>query len=203
MKSDIRGLITVALLVSSSAQAIPLAFIETTDFGNTNTSGPLLGTFDIGVNSVSGNILALAGAERGGSDYGDFWEADLLAGHQITGIDIILTGIIGGMRAFAGDNIIGCCADDAYTARAFTQQNTSGTYALTTTDPFSGIFTTGAYPFAAGHYYFGTLVPGRNFSEYSYEWQITVTDTSSVPEPSTLTLIGLAGLAFRRKRNVA
>ena len=198
----IPALIATSLIVvisSTATHAIPLAFVESTDFGNTNTSGVLLGSFDVGVNTVSGSILALAGADRGTSDYGDFWEADLLTGYQITGIDIVLTSIVGNMRAFAGDNVIGCCADDQYTARAVTQQNTSGTYALTT----GGTFTTGAYPFSAGHYYFGTLVPGVNPSEYSYEWQITVTKTSAtVPEPSIAWLLGsgLALIGFARRK---
>jgi len=134
------------------------------------------------VNTVSGSILALVGDDRVGSDYGDFWDAELAPGHQISGIDIVLSDITGGMRAFAGDNIVGCCADSAYMARSFTQQNMDGTFALSTDD---GIFTTGSYPFGAGHYYFGAFVPGRNFSEFSYEWRVSVTNTV-VPVPAAV-----------------
>ena len=202
MKSILRSIIiSLALLGISPIQAAPIAFIETTDFGTTNSGTTFLGTFDIGVNTVSGSILALAGADRVGSDYGDFWDAQLSPGQQITGIDIILSDITGGMRAFAGDNIVGCCADSAYTARAFTQQSTNGTFALST----DGSFTTGAYPFGAGHYYFGALVPGVNFSEFSYEWQVSVASTVNVvPVPAAVwlfgtALIGFVGLSRRRK----
>lgn len=202
---NILGAITIisALFGFSPVQASPISFIETADFGNTNTSGMYLGTFDVGLNIVSGNILALAGADRLASDYGDFWDADLAPGQQITGIDILLSNTTGGMRGFAGDNIIGCCTSDTYTALAFTQQSTDGTHALTTTDPFGGIFSSGSYPFAAGHYYFGTLVPGVNASEFSYEWQITVTNTL-VPVPAAVwlfgtALVGLIGVS-RQKR---
>ena len=57
-------IISLALLGIFPIQAAPNVFNETTDFGTTNSGTTFLGTFDIGVNTVSGSILALAGADR-------------------------------------------------------------------------------------------------------------------------------------------
>ena len=194
------GLVVAATLALGcvAVQAAPLVFVESTDLSNTNTGGPTIGTLDLGLNTVSGSISALPPPDRLSSDYADFWEVDVSPGQQITGIDIVLTGVSGPLRAFASDVVIG--GGGTATVAAFTQQFTSGAYALTTTP--AGLFRTGAYPFPSGHYYFGTLALFSSApTNYSYEWRITVT-RAAVAEPAAVALaaLGVLGVAFARTR---
>ena len=188
-------------LATGMAGAVPLSFSESTDFGNTNTSGPTIGPFDVGVNTVSGSVFREAPPPTGGlggGDYGDFWEIDLAAGLQITAAEIVFSNVTAPLRAFLSDVVIG--GFDVGSYQAFTQQSLAGTYELTTTP--AGSFRTGAYPFPAGHYYFGVLVLGTSTGGGAdYEWRVTVGQSASVPEPLTIALLGfgLAGIGLHRR----
>ena len=204
MKMDSMNLITTALVVCASTNIQALTYIETTDFGNTNGFRSIIGPFELGENYIQGDINALAGSSRLSSDYGDYWSVVIPSGQQITDINIVLTGVTGNMRAFSSDNIIGLVPTSA---GAYAQANTDGTYELTTTDPFGSIFTKGDFPFNAGRYYFGTVVPGINASAYSYEWRVTVEKVSAVPIPAAIWLfssglLGIVGLSIRKKHQI-
>ena len=194
MRKELLIFIVGAILLSPSSKVVASTyFFENTDRSERSNYDPI-GSFGLGMNYVRGTINALSGSMGSTSDYADYWSADLLYGYEITDIDIVITGMSGtGMRAFASDNIIGCCSVDF---GAYAQASTDGTYELTTTDPFGDIFTKGDFPLTTGHYYFGTIVPGVNASQYSYEWQITVTNASVVPLPPAvwLFLTGIFGL---------
>jgi hypothetical protein len=183
------------LVFGAAAHAVPLSVTETSDFANSNASGPDLGDFDTGVNVVSGSVLRDSGATVGFGDYGDFWEADLLPSQAITSIEIVISNQVNERGFFVGaaDAIVG--GFGPFGAQAYADLLSDGSYSLTAT--------VGSYPFASGRYYFGAATNVGTDTGYAYEWRITVEGASaSVPEPGALALlgIGLAALGFRIRR---
>jgi len=211
MKKELLGIFITVILVFTinNARAATIVF-ENSDFGETLNAHTAIGTFtnpafDIGDNYVRGNINALAGDNRPSSDYGDWWSIFIPFGQQITSIDITITNLVGsGIRAFTNSYVNDCCPAGDMIVGAYTQANIDGTYALTTTDPFGGIFSEGDFPFQYDRYFFGVTVPGVNASEFSYEWKITVENTSPVPLPAAIWLfsIGLLSLFGISRRNI-
>lgn len=169
----------------------PINVAETTDFETTNSSTTNLGSFDIGVNIVSGSVDR---DEEQRGDYGDFWDAYLPPGMQITGIEIERAGNGSGFQAMVAEGIIA-------TVPFLTRQwlSSDGTYLLP-----------GDYPFdSSGQYYFGIATILTPASSYTYEWRITVAssgaETTLAPESSILLLLStgleILGLITFRHNN--
>ncbi len=190
MKKSVLFVLVILICISvGTALAAPINMTEGTDFPNTNSSTTNLGSFDTGLNIISGSVAR--NGDNGG-DYGDFWDALLLPGMQISGIEFDLTittdnGDAGYVHAMVSDGMI---SNPTSTTKADQWFGTDGTYSLS-----------GAYPFGAGQYYFGAIASFDSTYTYDYEWRVTV---DSVPLPSTISLLGfgilgLAGIS-RRKR---
>lgn len=117
--------------------------------------------FDVGINTVSGFVSRHSEKDRG--NYGDFWEAGLLEGQQITAIDLLIsnhTGVGGFFVGAANDNVDGFGLSSA---QAYDNLSTDGRYSL---DATLGA----AYPFAnTGRYYFSTATNIGSATGYSYE----------------------------------
>ncbi len=192
------GRVTGFLLLFSamSVNAIPLSVSETSDFPNSNASTVNLGSFGVGLNTVSGLVKRNSSPTTGGfGDYADFWDANLAAGLQITDIEIAISNHSGEAGFFVGaaDAIVG--GFGPFSAQAYDDLIGDGVYSLSAT--------VGSYPFGSGQYYFGAATNVGTNTGYSYEWRINV-ESTSVPEPAIVWLIGsgligLIGLARRKQ----
>jgi hypothetical protein len=181
------------LMLSTSANAVPINFTETTDFTNFNSSTDDVGDFGIGLNIITGSVKRDSTGVIPPGDYGDFWIADLLPGMQITAIDIVISNHSGNPGFFVGaaDNIVG--GFGPFNAQSYNDLIGDGAYSLAAT--------IGSYPFTAGQYHFGAATNVGTNTGYSYEWRVSV---SAVPVPAAIWLFvsGLAGLyGFSRYRN--
>jgi hypothetical protein len=186
-------------LFISNANATLINVTENTDFMNSNGGGSDLGTFDIGINYVSGSVLRKTSPQPGFGDYADFWEAELLAGQKITAISVIISDIVNELGYFLGaaDNNVG--GPGPFGAQAYLHTAGNGNKMLLAKDGTS-------FPFFANRYYFGaTTYVGTN-TGYSYQWQITVesisgtpTNGTPVPEPTSFVLFLAGLLALRMK----
>jgi hypothetical protein len=175
----------LALIVSTTAAALPIDVAETTDFWNTNSGSTFLGAFDAGVNRVRGAV------NRPSGDTFDFWHAELPDGLQITSIVIEVSGSNGASwRAIVEDRIVS--SFDELDSAAWLTTSGDGGFPLPVT--------TGALPFPSGTYYFANITFLNSETAYDYEWAVEV---APVPEPGTAVLLGLGltGLASSRRRH--
>jgi hypothetical protein len=182
-----------------SANATLINITETTDFMNSNGGGSDLGTFDLGINYVSGSVLRNSSAQSGFGDYADFWEAELLAGQKITAISVIISNIVNQSGYFLGaaDNKVG--GFGPFGAQAYLRAAGNGNKMLSATGGTS-------FPFFTNRYYFGATTYVGTDTGYSYQWQITVesisgtpTNGTPVPEPTSFVLFLAGLLALRMK----
>ncbi len=169
-------LVVLAGVVASSAAAVPLNVVETTDFNGNQLSPTAVGTFDVGVNTVSGSVTG------GGS--GDSISILLPSGLQITAISLQISNFVAPS---------GTAASTVFLVSPFTfveQQLPSGngSFAFAMGLPFT----------APDNYGFSNQKTTGGIS-FDWTWSVTV-----VPEPAgrwlfAVTVAALMALAWCRR----
>lgn len=156
------------------------------DFSNSVGSLTPIGTLDLGVNMVSGNLFSI-------QDPSDAFRFDVLAGHQITAIDLTVTNHVDsntggptGISIGAASLLPGPIQDSALMPG-------NGTVSLSSFGPAPGPAT-----------YFISVRHDGNLPNASSDWKVNITVASAprvVPLPAAawMGLAMLGGLGVARK----
>jgi hypothetical protein len=179
----------LCVLLSAAAIGAPLNIIETTDFQNVSP-GAIIGTFDVGLNTVSGSVngvtLSLVG------DFQDSFTLILPAGLTVTSAQVVITNFTYG-NGVAGFQIgemflpsfIAITGNGTYVFLGDSSNFPPGSLNISVLPPAS-TNNPGSIPPS------GLVAGGFN---YTLQYQV-----AAVPEPSTTALIAIGLLMIVTKR---
>jgi|GEM_PF-2781380 len=179
------GLLT-CLTMSSITNGAPLDVTETSDFH----TGPYprhgfthVGTLDIGLNQIRGSIFE---SDR------DAVQVTLPAGLQIDSIDLTVSNHI--------DSNLGRVGTSSFIALANLGAGVNG-IGGGVNDEGTKTIANGPFTLPGGHILF-TYLSGGPTTNASSDWlyQIEVSSDASVPEPASISLLGLGSLLLLRRR---
>ena len=191
--SRLTGLSLICLWLASvgPASAAIITYSEATDG---ELAGQSIGTFDVGANTVTGSEPAT------GVTSFDSFQFTIAAGQQLD--SIVMTSFSGVAQAFTLAPPGALDATSRYGFLVLTAANLASDIlpALLASDPGK----TATAPLPAGVY----QVVLASVASTSYQYTFNVSEappTPSVPEPATLTLMGLGmfGVALARRRRTA
>jgi PEP-CTERM motif len=183
----------VVVLIPAAAMGTPLNITETTDFQN-SSPGPIIGTFDVGLNTVSGSVngafLGLVG------DFQDSFTLILPAGLAVTSAEVVVTNFTYGDGAAISSNgevffppFVGITGDGTYVFSGDSSNFSVGSLNISVLSPEStNANNPGPTPPSPSE-----LVAGG--FNYTLEYQV-----AAVPEPSATVLIGIGLCAIFIKR---
>lgn len=187
--------LVAAIVCASTAQAVTVT--ESTDFKGVGARPTMIGTLDVGVNSVSGSIDGICYAMGHSTcnfflaDDGDLFTFDIAAGTQLTAASLTISGL--STTGSATPSIVVNTIGDLTSLG----NSPNGTFDLLAGAPVTGTQVIKLFPELSKGY--------RFFDIFKANWSVALTVEaipSAVPLPAGLPLLlaGIGGLAALRRR---